>query len=184
MGSRSVRMVEDDAEHRRLAEMARTAERVVDRQVRALEASDEKSQRALTLAVAALAGGLALGSLALERDPGRFEALGGAALVAGGVLNLTALVRLVDAYTGLRGSTSIATGPAVLWLKAKAMDVTWTLADHYRSLIGSLATYEGHNARLLSSAARRRGQGLMLLLFAVALYATAFFYIVARTLVT
>lgn len=57
------------AEHEDLREMLREMERVIDHQIRALEEQDDKSEQLIRLVIAALAGGIALGSFLVRGSP-------------------------------------------------------------------------------------------------------------------
>jgi hypothetical protein len=161
-----------------LAEMVREAERVIDHQVRAKEAIDAKSQNALTVAIAALGGGLALGSLVLTRGAPT-DAFFLAAIAAGGGLNLGSVLVLLDAYMGLRLRRELAIGPSVAALSERALRDDWTWMDHGTTLLASLAEQYDQNGRAIEAAVARRREGLLLLVGSLAAYVVSMVYILA-----
>lgn len=167
---------EEGEDGRFLAEALRIAERILDHQARAIERLDEKSQNAITLGVAALGGGLALGSLVTTRDPAMdviFEAL----FAGAGALNLAALLLLLDAYTGLRSQRFFRYGVSIAWM---ASYESFSVGKLHRSLLATLHEITVGNHHTMRLITRRRRQGLGGLMGAVALYAFALVYIVGR----
>jgi hypothetical protein len=170
---------EDDA---LFAEMLRVAERVLDHQVKAIEALDLKTQNAITLGVAALGGGLALGSLVTAQGRAGVDVWFAGVFGAGGLLNLAALALLIDANTGLRRQRFVRYGVHVSWLRESWPD--GSLRELRRSMVREIEDYAISNAHVMRAIASRRRQGLLVGFAAVTAYALALVYIVARSVGT
>lgn len=167
-----------DANDDLLREMLREAERDIDHQIRAIEEEDDKTEQSLALAVAVLAGALALASLVAGQ--GRIDRPFLLATAGGAALNILALLRLLDAYAGLRQTRSVHVGPRLDWLAEKVRDSGWGFADHLSSLIADYANYHAHNAEVHRDLWRERRRALKTLVAAILAYAIAAFYILSK----
>lgn len=162
--------------------MLREQERVIDHQVRALEEQDDRSEQMIRLGIAALAGGIALGSLLVRGSTapsGRILA----SLAIAAVLNLASIVLVVHAYVGFRRHSEGHVGPDPGWIAEKAMDGSWTLEEHLLSLIVDHPRYSDHNMTVMNRIADRRRKGVYLLLSSLLAYAVGYFYILSEVIV-
>lgn len=159
-----------------LPEVLRQLERLIDRQGRALEEQDDRTEQALTLSVAILGGALALASLVRSSAAldGAFLAL----LGVSAVLNIAALAAFLRAYLAL--PKAVAVGPDPHWMSGKANDVEWKLADLLLSVVTDYPDYYVANGAILRRAAREQLRGATLLVGSLGGYAMATFYILGR----
>lgn len=141
-----------------LRELLREAERVIDHQIRALGDLDRKSEQMITLGVAALGGGLAIGLLLVREASGPVGPF--VVILLAALANLVALAMFVNAYVGAPRPSEAHVGPSLNWLQQKANDPDWTGERHYISVLADHATYGGHNLGMMKHAARWRRQGL------------------------
>lgn len=167
---------------RRLAETLREVERIIDHQARAIEELDDKSEQFITLAVAALAGGIALGAFGVQQLAHGVDALAVALLGVAGGFNLIGLLFIVNSYIGFRQQIEVYVGPDVEWLVQKSNDRDWTLASHYLNVIAGFAGYYQNNLKKMSHSVHWRRRGVYVLVTGVAAYAATFLLILGRSI--
>lgn len=166
----------DQADLEDLKEMMREQERVIEHQVHALEELDDKSEHMIRLAVAALAGAVALASLLL-RGP---DAIPGHSLLplgVGAALNIAAMVLFVDAYVGFRRHSEAYVGPDPRWVAQRAVDPGWNLEKHLVALIEDQPAYFDHNREVIERSVERRKVGVFTLLASLVGYTGGYIYI-------
>lgn len=105
-----------------LLDLREEGKRVLDHQAVAMEQLDAKTQHTLGLAVAALAGAIALLTFTADRLAGRVGAPFVVLFGAAGAVNLAAIGVLLASYVGYRRQTEIAVGPSLDWLARTAED--------------------------------------------------------------
>jgi hypothetical protein len=174
-----VATLEDSSDPALLAELVRESERVVDWQVKAFERAEDKSDRLMSLALAVLGGGLAIGAIVNADGPPAYGAIALGLVAGAACLNLTSLVFFLRASPGLLEQHDVRPGPAPRALSRRSLDNTWTLEDHYLDFLRSMADCHIENAANLARAVLGRRRGLRLLLCAIAAYALALLLIAA-----
>lgn len=163
-----------------LAEMLRESERILDHQVKALEELDDKSEQMLGLGVALLGGGVAFGVLVTTSNALAVNSTFIGLLASAGLLNVAALAFFVGSYIGFVRHTEVHVGPSLAWIRDKSNEASWSLMDHYLSVLFDIPSYYDWNNRKSVAAARRRQVGVYVLLVAVALYGIAFLFILGN----
>lgn len=152
-----------------LGEILREAERVLDHQVRALDTLDDKVEQMLTLSVGVLLGAFALAAFLAERaNPWRAYA---AALAAGGLWNVTAVVRFARAYGVVDREIEAQVGPDSYWLVERAQDTTWAAEAHAAQVLGAIHNSIEANGEMAAFVSQERARGMRWLLAALTLYA-------------
>ena len=161
-----------------LPEALRQVERVLDDQRAAIEALHRKNEQSIALGVGALGGGFALVLLLAEKTGAPFDGVLLGLVLAAAAADLAALVVLV--FAGLVESSELHLGPDVRWLRAKALDETWTLLEMRLSLAAAAPRWVAFNRAQMERGVRRRRLGLSLLVLAAAVDGVACGYIVWR----
>jgi hypothetical protein len=166
---------EVDRDERRLvlAELQRQSERALDQQVAGMSLLDRKTQQVLGIAVASLAGGLALVTLAANRAPRAPVLPFRVGIAFAGLLNLAALAVLVEAYVGYRRHFELAVAPRVQWLHEKSTDRSWNLEEQHTNVIEAYREFSEFNRETMGRAAKWRRLGVHLLSVAVLAYSVA-----------
>lgn len=157
--------------------MLREAERVIDHQVRALEELDDKSEQMITVTIAALAGGVAMGLLLAQESLGLSSPAATLSLGLAGALNLLALGMFLFAYLGGTAHTEVEVGPSIRWLVEKSNDETWDEPTHLVSAISGFTEYDRHNIERMAHATDWRRRGLLVLFGSLFTYGATLLYI-------
>jgi hypothetical protein len=167
-----------------LSALLHDAERVIDHQVRAMEELDDKSEHMLGLGVGALAGGLGLATVAAGKESLQPDWLFFWSVVAGGLLNMAAILAFLESYLGIRDGGSLWVGPSLDWVREKSVDPTWSLASHRLSLLSAdgYASYYRFNRERQQRSARWRARGLAGLALATVCYTVALVQILAQAI--
>jgi hypothetical protein len=166
-----------------LLDLREEGKRVLHHQAVAMEQLDAKTQHTLGLAVAALAGAIALLTFTADRLAGRVGAPFVVLFGAAGAVNLAAIGVLLASYVGYRRQTEIAVGPSLDWLARTAEDPTWTREEAALNLLRAYPGYAAFNAASMRRATAGRRLGIYLLAAAALLYAGICLYAFARTVV-
>lgn len=166
-----------------LLDLRDEGKRVLDHQVLAMEQLDTKTQQTLGLAVAALAGAIALLTYSADRLAGKVGPAFIAAFGAAGAVNLAAIAVLLASYVGFRRQTELAVGPSLVWLAQTAEDATWTREEAALNLLRAHPEYAAFNAQAMRRATEGRRVGIYLLGAAALLYAGICLYALTRTVV-
>lgn len=147
---------------RPMAEMLRLGERLIEQQIAAVNALDEKARQALTLGITAFGAPLVISN---------FGATPSLPVLAAGLgLNLIASVFFIDAYIGLRRGKSLVVGPSPAWIAEKAREAGFTQEEYYATILPSFDVYSRQNVEVVARQSGRLRRGLVFLLLAAAAY--------------
>lgn len=166
-----------DADAALLAEMVREAERVIDHQVSVLKELDRKSGLVTTVAQALLAGAVILITLVTAQEVQGVDVPFIALLSSGGLVNVVALVRSLDAFVGPRQHEAVKVGPDIRWVRRRSQEEGWGATNHRLSVISGLAAYQEDNLGFMGRKLEKVWGTLRLLSAAVGLYAASLLYL-------
>lgn len=96
-----------------LALLVHDAERVIDHQIQAIEELDDKSEHMISLAVALLAAGVSLATIVVTANGAKPHFGFFWVLLAGGLVNLVAIMAFLESYIGFRGGVEVHRGPSL-----------------------------------------------------------------------